>query len=67
MGLQALEEIAAKIYTQDVDMQIQITAKRDGNEIATESFNLDSENHDVFQFKDVRNFLFANTLASSHQ
>ena len=67
VGLQALEEIAAKIYTPDVDMQIQITAKRDGNQIAAEGFNVDSQNHDVFQFKDVRDFLFPNILASSLQ
>ena len=54
VALQALEEIAEKIYADEVDMHIQIIAKSAGTEVADERFTLKNANHDVLQLKHVR-------------
>ena len=55
MALQALSEFATLVYSKDVDMRIDITTKKGLLPGKTQTIRLNSENHDVLQYRDVSN------------
>ena len=55
VALQALSEFATLVYSKDVDMRIDITTKKGLLPGKTQTIRLNSENHDVLQYRDVSN------------
>ena len=53
VALQALSEFAESIYSDKVNMDIQLSTTKNGVQSPTETLHLDKQSHDVLLYADV--------------